>query len=149
VSAPITEKEKIAFAESWIARKPSIKVIVPKGALAGLASSSSDTKKVSSPLRWVHCGIMEYYTIIVWKELLPTRGLMLMKWIWIVFYNAEMSYATGLKFIEWKIGGGFNHSDDHLDRIGITIWSNIQPWQSSLVVSKTINSIVFSATGAD
>jgi len=92
---------------------------------------------------------MEYYTIIVWKELLPTRGLMLMKWIWIVFYNAEMSYATGLKFIEWKIGGIFNHGDDHLDRIDITIWSKIQPWQSSLVVSKPINSIVFSATGAD
>ena len=145
---PLTEIEKIAFAE-LDSTKTLDKVIAPKGALSGLASSSSDTSKSffsNALIAFLNHGILhnnrvEGITPGVWFD----SDEMDMDY----FYNAEILYSTGLKFVEWKIGGGYSLGDDHLDRIDINVWNNIQPWQSSPFISKTINSLLFSITGVD
>jgi hypothetical protein len=145
---PLTEIEKIAFTE-LDSTKTLDKVITPKGALSGLASSSSDTSKsfFSTALSalWNH-GILHNNRV---EGITPGAWFDIDEMDMECFYNAEILYATGLKFVEWKIGGGYNLGDDHLDRIDINVWNNIQPWQSSPYISKTINSLLFSITGVD
>ncbi|MGD1044495.1 MAG: DUF5686 family protein [Bacteroidota bacterium] len=145
---PLTEKEKIAFAV-LDSTQTLDKMIAPKGILAGLNSSKPDTAKsfFSKALSAVwndgklHNNRVEGITPGAWFDI----DEMEMDF----FYNGEISYSTGLKSFEWKIGGGYNLGDDHLDRIDMNVWSNIQPWQLSPYISKTVNSILFSITGTD
>jgi hypothetical protein len=145
---PLTEIEKAAFAELDSSQTLD-KMIVPKGALSGLTSTSPDSAK--SPFQkalsavWnhgmLHNNRVEGITPGVWFDV----DEMDMDY----FYNAELAYASGLKAVEWKIGGGYNLGEDHLDRIDVNIWDNVQPWHSSPYISKTVNTIGFSITGTD
>ena len=145
---PLTDKEKIAFAE-LDSTQTLDKLMAPKGLLSGLSTSKPDTAK----------SIFSKALSAVWKYGMlhnnRVEGITPGAWIDIdkmekdIFYNGKISYASGLKIVEWKIGGGYNLGDDHLDRIEMNAWSNIQPWQYSPYISKTINSVMFTLTGID
>jgi hypothetical protein len=145
---PLTDKEKIAFAE-LDSTQTLDKLMAPKGLLFGLSTSKRDTVK----------SIFSKVLSAVWKHGMlhnnRVEGITPGTWFDVdemekdIFYNGEISYAPGLKIVEWKIGGGYNLGDDHLDRIDMNAWSNIQPWQYSPYISKTINSVLFTLTGID
>jgi hypothetical protein len=145
---PLTQNEKTAFME-LDSTKTLDKVITPNGALSGLASSSSDSTRSVFQTAWsamwhagqLHNNRVEGIAPGVWFDV----DNMDMNY----FYHAELSYATALKLVEWNIGGGYNFGDDHLDRIEMSLWNNIQPWQSSPYISKSINSLLLSITGVD
>ncbi len=147
---PLTSNEKIAFAK-LDSTQTLDKVLQPKVALgaAGFSSSSSDTTKSffgsAASALWNY-GILHNNRV---EGISPGVFFDIDKMESDFFYNGEASYATGAKQFEWKIGGGYNLGDDHLDRIDINVWNKIRPWQTSPLISKTINSIGFTLTGAD
>ncbi len=145
---PLTVKEKIAFAE-LDSTQTMDKLIQPKGALSVLSSSSSDSSK--SLVGTLFSAFMNYGILHNDRVEGVTPGVyfdidsMNMNY----FYNGSLAYSSGAKIIEWKIGGGYNFDDDHLDRLDMNVWSDIRPWQSSYNISKTINSVGFTLLGQD
>ncbi len=143
---PLTTKEKIAFAE-LDSTQTLDKVIKPKGALVML--SSSDTTKsfvgrITSAL-WDY-GILHNDRV---EGITPGAYYDVDEIEMDYFYNGSIAYATGAKRAAWKIGGGYNLGDDHLDRVDANVWNMILPWQSSYFFSKTLNTIIFTITGKD
>ncbi|RPI07110.1 MAG: carboxypeptidase-like regulatory domain-containing protein [Ignavibacteriae bacterium] len=145
---PLTSIEKVAFAELDSSQTLD-KVIKPKGPISVFTSSSSDTtrsffQKLLKTV-WNH-GMLHHNRV---EGVAPGAWFEFDEMDKEYFSNAELSYAFGLKTIEWKIGGGYYLGDDHLDRIEISGWNKIQPWQSSLAISKSINTGLFTLTGVD
>ncbi|MDD8017747.1 MAG: DUF5686 family protein [Bacteroidota bacterium] len=141
----LTAREKIAFAE-LDSTQTMEKLMKPKGALASLNSvsdSGSALKTVLFALNHIltQNNRVEGVTPGLWSNVDEMDSP--------IFYNGEIAYATGAKKIEWKIGGGYNLGDDHLDRLDVNVWNTIQPWQPSRFISKTVNSMLFSITGDD
>ena len=144
---PLTVKEKIAFAE-LDSTQTMDKLVQPKGALGGLSSSSDTSKSLFGTLSsaFFDHGILHNNRV---EGITPGAYFDIDEMESQFFYNGELAYATGAKFTEVKIGGGYNLGEDHLDRLVLDVWSDIRPWQSSHYISKTINSIGFTILGQD
>lgn len=143
---PLTTSEKIAFAELDSSQTLS-KLMKPKGALSLISSSDTNRSIWMKGIIGVakhgilHNNRVEGITPGVWfdEDEMDSQ----------FFYNGELAYATGAKFIEWKIGGGYNLGEDHLDRIDVNVWKTIQSWQPSRFIPKSINSTFFFSNGED
>ncbi|MFA6541628.1 MAG: DUF5686 family protein, partial [Bacteroidota bacterium] len=143
---PLTMKEKTAFRE-LDSSKTLEKIMQPKGALGALSSSDTTESvfgKIAGAL--ISYGIVQNNRV---EGITIGAHFDVDKMTDDFYYNGSSAYAFGADRIEWKIGGGYNLGDDHLDRVDVNVWNSIEPWQASRFISKTVNTGLFTLTGKD